>query len=245
MTTGIYQIRNKNTGWRYVGSASSIENRWSTHRAELRAGHHHNAILQRSWAKHGEAAFEFLVIEEVPQEALLIAEQHWIDLWWGDKLYNRRRDAASNLGVLHSDEAKAKMSAARRRTANSTARVTAQKSRSAKLRGRSHTDEHREKIRLGNLGKRNTEHSIEKMRQAARNRDKEHLAKIVDSLSQDWIVTAPTGQQIEVRNLNAWAKENDLQAAKLYAVARGERNHHKGYTARRALFLCASVITTL
>lgn len=229
MTTGIYQITNKNSGWRYVGSASSIETRWSTHRAELRAGKHHNSILQRSWAKHGEEAFEFLVLEEVPAEALLIAEQHWIDLWWGDKLYNRRRDAASNLGVRHSNEARLKMSRAQKAVPMTPAKIAAQKLRVAAITGRQHSDEHREKIRLGNLGKRNSEESIERMRQAALDRSKQHVAKITDSLSRDWVVTSPAGEMIEVRNLTKWAKENGLQASKLYAVANGHRSHHKGF----------------
>lgn len=77
---GIYSILNRKTGKRYVGSSIDIGKRWYDHRLELRNGTHGNAILQRSWLKHGENAFEFEVLEQIDYaDALRAREQHWID----------------------------------------------------------------------------------------------------------------------------------------------------------------------
>lgn len=74
---GIYSIRHGESGRVYVGSASNISKRWSRHRAELRNGTHRNIHLQAAWAKYGEAAFEFAIVELT--DDLTAREQHWMD----------------------------------------------------------------------------------------------------------------------------------------------------------------------
>ena len=39
-------------------------------------------------------------------------------------------------------------------------------------------------------------------------------------------------QQISIRNLRGFAKENLLNVSHLYSVAAGNRRHHKGYTCK-------------
>lgn len=233
MISGIYQISNKKTGWRYIGSATNVANRWATHRNELNAGKHSNSILQRSWDKHGEEAFEFSIIEEVPKEALLVAEQHWIDITWGKKLYNRRRDASSNLGVRHTPESKKRMSEAQRALPVTPAKIAARNAHGNKIRGRKQSEIHKQKIAEGNRGKVNSPEAIDRMRRAALNRSEDHTSKISESLSKNWIVTDPEGVETKVRNLTQWAKERGLIAPHLYSVAKGERKHHRQYKVRR------------
>lgn len=77
---GVYLIRNAVSGRVYVGSSSLISSRWKAHRDMLTHGTHHSPTLQRSWEKHGEAAFEFSVLEVVKDERRLLArEQYWMD----------------------------------------------------------------------------------------------------------------------------------------------------------------------
>jgi len=78
---GVYAIRNTVSGRVYVGSSQNIQRRWNAHRHQLRQGTHHAVILQRSWERHGEAAFVFVILERVDDlDTMWIREQHWIDL---------------------------------------------------------------------------------------------------------------------------------------------------------------------
>lgn len=79
--SGVYFIRNRLTNKSYVGSSINIYRRWNTHKRELKAGLHHSVLLQRSYDKHGEDAFEFCLAEsaECPK-ALQRLEAKWIQI---------------------------------------------------------------------------------------------------------------------------------------------------------------------
>lgn len=76
---GVYAITCRPTGRVYVGSSQHIANRWKVHRHLLRHGKHTSPALQNAWDKHGEAAFEFAVIQECGIDQLLGLEQAHID----------------------------------------------------------------------------------------------------------------------------------------------------------------------
>lgn len=117
-TPGVYVIRNTASGRVYVGSSYRIRLRWSGHKRLLRLDKHHYAPLQRSWNKHGEAAFSFNVVEVVwHPDQLYIREQYWIDLMRAadEKLgFNILPRAGGPRGYKFSDAARAKMSASRK-----------------------------------------------------------------------------------------------------------------------------------
>lgn len=79
MNSGVYCILNTISGKRYVGSTVNCKQRKTEHWAHLRRGDHYNRYLQAAWTKHGEAAFAFIIIEEVPPERLLDVEQIYLD----------------------------------------------------------------------------------------------------------------------------------------------------------------------
>ena len=60
--TGIYYIKNNVTDKCYIGSSIELSKRMGRHLWELRKGIHHSLKLQRSFDKHGEAAFEFKIL---------------------------------------------------------------------------------------------------------------------------------------------------------------------------------------
>lgn len=124
MVRGIYKIINTHNGKFYVGSAVKFERRFAMHRWQLRKGTHVNAHLQRAWNKYGEAAFVFAVVEEVSEEAdLLAVENKWLKEHVGkDYCYNIAIDArAPGLGTYgeknpmwgrtfkHTEDAKARI----------------------------------------------------------------------------------------------------------------------------------------
>jgi group I intron endonuclease len=112
MPSGIYVIRNLLNGKSYVGSALDLGHRKRTHFYKLRHNAHPSRHLQAAFAKHGEAAFEFSVLEELvspDRETLIGREQWWMDLL--KPQYNKRLTADSNQGVPKTDEERAAQSA--------------------------------------------------------------------------------------------------------------------------------------
>ena len=97
MARGVYKIINVVNNKFYVGSAVDLKRRKTRHFSELRTGKHNNRYLQAAWVKYGEQAFVFVVIEEVPEAAdLLAAENVWLKEHVGkDYCYNLGVDATA------------------------------------------------------------------------------------------------------------------------------------------------------
>lgn len=154
----IYKIINVLNNNFYVGSAVNYDKRKARHLWRLRRGDHANKHLQAAWAKYGEKAFVFAVVQEVPDDAdLLAAENVWLKEHVGkDYCYNIATDAtAPQLGMsgeknamwgktfVHTDDAKARISEA------SKARVQTEEEktkRRATMRGKPQPAEVRAKI---------------------------------------------------------------------------------------------------
>lgn len=111
MNSGIYQIRNQISGNRYIGSAIDLRKRWQRHLAALHCGQHHNPHLQSAFDKYGEEAFIFEILKYVAPKNLIEYEQYYFDLLKPE--YNIALIAGSLFGFRHTDEALAKMSAAK------------------------------------------------------------------------------------------------------------------------------------
>lgn len=166
----IYAIENMNTGKRYVGSASNFYSRKKAHLSFLRNKKHQNILLQRSWDKHGESAFRFIVLEIVQfdRQSLIEREQHWIDaLEAADpaKGYNIAPKAWSVLGVKHGPEVTAKRLAALAARTPEQKAATSEKLAAARrgykhkpetlarMRGQKRSDETRARMSIANSGR--------------------------------------------------------------------------------------------
>ena len=62
---GVYLIRNQVTGRALVEGSANVEGALNRHRFELRFGKHRNAALAQDWIQHGEAQFQFEVLDRV------------------------------------------------------------------------------------------------------------------------------------------------------------------------------------
>lgn len=113
--SGVYRIVNKANNKSYIGSAVSIHARFRQHRRLLSQNQHFNTHLQAAWNKYGEDSFTFEIVESVPKELLLKAEQYWIDLCSVNTSkigYNKRLQASTNLGIKASEQTRKKLSLA-------------------------------------------------------------------------------------------------------------------------------------
>lgn len=72
----VYAIRHKESGRCYVGSTISEKKRQTQHFSNLRKNRHCNVHLQRAFAKYGEDAFEWVVLENTND--LATQESAWI-----------------------------------------------------------------------------------------------------------------------------------------------------------------------
>jgi group I intron endonuclease len=150
MTCGIYKITNKQNKKFYIGSSINVEIRWSAHKSYLRRNVHPNQHLQNAWNKYGEDNFDFSILIEVDNDALLDKEQEIIDETnCCDKKvgYNKAQIVGSPMkGRKHTEQTKLKISLANK--------------------GRQVTDETRRKLSIANKGKPKSIETREKMSEA-------------------------------------------------------------------------------
>lgn len=149
----IYKIVNTVNGKVYVGSANDFKSRKALHLHMLRGNQHHSVHLQRAWNKHGESVFKFEVVEEVDAQSDLIpSEQAWLDVLqpFGEYGYNIATVAGSTVGL--------------KRTAEQIEQMA------ARFRGKTLSQDHRDKIREAGLGRKHSVEALQRMRVSAHRR---------------------------------------------------------------------------
>lgn len=154
---GIYAITSPSGGM-YVGSAASFRNRWSHHRRLLRKGSHHSPALQSAFNKYGEDQMVFSKLVVCAKQDLTRYEQIAMDAL--QPRYNVLKFARSPLGVKHSDETKAKISAS--------------------MVGKSRPPEVMEALRQANIGRRPSTETIRRLSEAnsGKKRSEEQVANM-------------------------------------------------------------------
>lgn len=110
MTCGIYEIWIND--YFYQGSSKNIEQRIVSHKRQLKKSRHVNPKMQSVYNKYN--TFEYQILVECDEVALLKWEQDYIDANWGDNKYLNVSPFAnkppSALGVKRSNKTKQKMS---------------------------------------------------------------------------------------------------------------------------------------
>ena len=230
MARGIYKIINVINNKFYVGSAVDLKRRKARHFSELRNGRHNNRHLQSAWVKYGEAAFIFVVVEELPPEAdLLAAENVWLKEHVGkDHCYNIGVDAtAPHLGMSgplsptwghkHTEDAKERIGVA------SKARVQSEEEkakRRATMRGKPQPAETRAKISATLTGEGNYWYGKKRP---------DHGAKVSRAIQ----AISPEGQVLEYASITALREKSGMKPPTINrAVKSGKpltRGPYKGW----------------
>lgn len=161
----------------YIGSAVDFDRRFARHKRLLNTNEHPNEHLQNAWNKYWGCNFEFSILQYVENKAELVQNEqiwiNWFECYERDIGYNICRIADNRTGVLHSDEAKIKMSEKRKGRAKSpewqakiTASITGKKrdpsvgkAQSERLKGRRDTVETRLNKAKGQTGRKHSEES--------------------------------------------------------------------------------------
>lgn len=141
--SGIYLLGCKKSERVYIGRSDEIGKRIMGHVYILRKGGHYNSRLQADYDRFGENTFFIEIIEEVFVDRLKEREEFWINKFDRSQLYNKHISA--NTGALPN-----------------TASLETRKKISEKQRG--------EKNHF--FGKKHSEETLKKMREAARSRKK-------------------------------------------------------------------------
>lgn len=95
----VYGIRNKFTGFVYVGcTAGKLAKRMREHRSLLNSGKHTATLMVTDWAKYGEDAFEIVTLEMLPKDATVVTkrvrELYWMQ-FYSTALYNAFQNSFS------------------------------------------------------------------------------------------------------------------------------------------------------
>ncbi len=166
---GTYCIHNIINDKVYIGSSIKIEDRKYNHFWSLRNNRHRNSYLQRSYNKHGENNFEFVVLEEIKDvKALHKSEQFWINNIGSYKEnlgYNICKNITSSpmLGRHHSEETKKRISTFKKgikRSEETKLKI------SNRMSGNSHPLYGKRGIDSPNYGSKRTKETREKMSKA-------------------------------------------------------------------------------
>ena len=99
---GVFQIGNTVNDRGSVDSSINVPGKINRHKFQLNAGVHPGKSLQSDWNEHGEAAFEFEILEDVmPREDpaynyaadLDFLENLWLEklMPYGERGYNERK----------------------------------------------------------------------------------------------------------------------------------------------------------
>ena len=215
IVSGVYIIVNTINQKVYVGSSVNVFKRWNSHKRALGKGVHHCQPLQRAWNKYGEDTFEFRFIEPVKtnsKEDLIEAEQRWIDMYQASVSgYNILPNAYSHLGAKRSDESRKKLSKSLK-AVFSTPEMRKKMSDIAKVRGLS---EAFRKAKRGPISKT----VLDRWRQ-------ERLA--------EYIITTPNGEEIQVKNIHEFCRENGLNEGSFNCVLHRQYRHYRGWRIRWA-----------
>lgn len=128
---------------------------------------------------------------------------------------HRRKLSITSTGRTHSEESKQKMSISH------TGKILSEEHKrnlSIAGSGKIKSEEHKRKISIAKMGKIKSEETKQNM-------------------SKNWKIIFPSGEEIQIKNLSQFCKNNNLHRSCMERVAQGNRHHHKGFKCKK-IILC-------
>jgi group I intron endonuclease len=208
MPSGIYRIvciaEGHDDSYCYVGQASDLDDRKSSHFSNLKRNKSHNPYLQNAYNKYGKDYFIFEILHVCGKDVkeLTYWESYYKNLY--NAKYNIREVEESNLGMRLSEETRRKISEANKGN--------------QRWLGRKHSEETLMKISNSNRGKTRSEESKRKMSEAATgNRNsvghahsEETRQKMSESAKKRGITEENKQKMTEARRLARLRRKNDI-----------------------------------
>jgi len=229
----VYQIVNKRTGEKYVGSTNNFQHRRSQHWCTLKrcASNNKSPKLQSAYNEHGKEAFSFSILEIIKDKNyLVIREQFWMDILKPE--YNilpagkLPHDHVNNIDVKKklSDSAKELWQDPIYREKHCKPRKW--KDGTPNRKGVKLSDETKEKIRQANLGENNPNYGLHRSDETKMRQSLGHTKsnKYPGAISPDGTIYAP------INNMSAFCREHDLGISEMVSVMHLRRRSHKGWT---------------
>ena len=224
---GIYGIFNTTNNKILVGSSCDIDARISNHKGRAKANKHGNPHFQSAWNKYGQSSFEFRVLEECPEDMLIVREDAWIEYYHSLDLgrgYNMQ-NASRSKGRPLSEQGRINMSIAKKgfkHTAESRAKMSLSRIGNKSNSGRSFSLDHKKNISLG-LKKSwdGNEHRRKLYAEQRRERNKtliispESIAKQAQSLKNTYAKDPSIAKSISNSMKEVWRKRKENQTLQL------------------------------
>ncbi len=219
LKSGIYSIRNLVNGKIYIGSSVLIAQRFRDHRKRLKKGNHDNIHLQRSWNKHGEQNFEFSVLEHCEINVLLLREQAWLDKT--KNKFNILKFAGNTLGRKMSLKTKLLIAkGVSKRTGPQNVWYGRSLPKSTLDKAAEYCRNHFKGEGNPFYGKRHTQKTKEILSSKLKGRKMppSFLKKQAGNTrgAKEFLVKLPNGEQIKIRNLKKFCKENGFTYFAIY-----------------------------
>ena len=193
---GAYILTHTSTGLFYIGSASSLQNRFTQHRYQLRHGEHKSTRLQGAF--NNDASISFMEYPCQDRNAAFDKEQQLLDQFaenpnmvniamnarssnygntWSDEHKERLRQL--NRGQVHSDETRAKISESRVGQCTPAQRAGLEKARAARAQIPV-SDETKQKLSKSSKGTAKTNEHRANISEGLKGKKKspEHTAKV-------------------------------------------------------------------
>jgi len=183
--SGIYIILNYNNNKIYVGSASDLKHRRSTHFSLLRRNKHYNKHLQFSYNKYTKENFQFVIIEYCDKDSLIQREQYYIDTL--NPQYNIRHIADSNLGCKMPDSM---------RKAVSIRNKLLYQGEDNPFYGKKHTEETLEKFRTKYVASKLTKEDVLEIQNMIKNKIKQKVIMSKFNIARRTVSSISSGSYI-------------------------------------------------
>lgn len=206
----VYEHINKTNGKRYIGITSKdAVKRWGMNGSQYRSNKHfYNAIQKYGWD-----GFEHnILFDGLTMEDASLKEIELISLYnSSNPSYGYNHTLGGEVGQEFSEESRKKMSeSAKGKVITKEWRENISKSlkgHNTPYKGRPLSEEHKEKLRKANIGKKHSELSIEKMR----NNSSHNIKIVLDGIIFDSIVRCEEYAPEYGRQIEAWLRgENTM-----------------------------------